>query len=197
MRAAPFDDPSNIQISKAEFRNMLRRILNSNKSTLSQEINTTSSTNVNNQITNEMNQIRSLNLDERKNFYLEHRINEQQAWYFKKSRENNKKQNIFFGIVILAQIIALCLVLIRIGFPDWKYWPTDTFLLTASLVLAWMQMKKFNELSSSYNLTAQEIGLIKEDIEDLNSEEEFSEFINNAELAFSREHTQWAARQSN
>jgi hypothetical protein len=197
MRAAPFDNYTNIQNSKSEFRDMLKRILNSNKSTLSKAINTAPDTDVNNQVTNEMNIIRSLSLNERKNFYLKYRIKEQQAWYFKKSLENKKKQNVFFGIVITVQTIAFGLVLIRIGFPDWKYWPTDTLLLIASLMLAWMQMKKFNELSSSYNLTAQEIGLIKEDIEDLNSEEEFSEFVNHAELAFSREHTQWAARQGN
>ena len=58
-----------------------------------------------------------------------------------------------------------------------------------------MQIKKFNELNSSYTLTAHEIGIIQTRLQDVEAEEEFSDFVNEAELAFSREHTQWVARQ--
>ena len=59
-----------------------------------------------------------------------------------------------------------------------------------------MQIKKFNELTSAYTLTAHEIGIIQGRLEEVDSEEDLSEFINEAELAFSREHTQWVARQN-
>jgi hypothetical protein len=58
-----------------------------------------------------------------------------------------------------------------------------------------MQIKKFSELSSAYSLTAHEIGIIEDRIDEADTEDEFSDFVNEAELAFSREHTQWLARQ--
>jgi hypothetical protein len=59
-----------------------------------------------------------------------------------------------------------------------------------------MQVKKFNELAAAYTVTAHETGLIKPKLEAVDSESDFSDFINDAELAFSREHTLWIARQS-
>ncbi|EBT7445580.1 SLATT domain-containing protein, partial [Salmonella enterica] len=53
---------------------------------------------------------------------------------------------------------------------------------------------KYNELAVSYFLTAHEIGDIKEQFNYISSENDFLEFVNNAEKAFSREHTQWLAR---
>jgi hypothetical protein len=55
-------------------------------------------------------------------------------------------------------------------------------------------MKRHSELTASYNLTAHEIGIIKGNAEAVETESEFSDFVNEAELAFSREHTQWVAR---
>ena len=70
-------------------------------------------------------------------------------------------------------------------------------MVAASAVLGWMQIKKFNELASAYTLTALEISLIEDKLREVETEAELSEFVNEAELAFSREHTQWVARQTN
>jgi len=45
------------------------------------------------------------------------------------------------------------------------------------------------------SLTAHEIGLLQTRLGTIDSEEKFSAFVNEAERAFSREHTQWVARQ--
>lgn len=65
----------------------------------------------------------------------------------------------------------------------------------ASAIIGWTQVKKFNELASSYTLTAHEIGIIQSKVHDAQDEDAFSDFVNEAEQAFSREHTQWVARQ--
>ncbi len=51
------------------------------------------------------------------------------------------------------------------------------------------------KLASAYSLTAHEIGIIESRLATDASENEWSGLVNEAELAFSREHTQWVARQ--
>ena len=78
--------------------------------------------------------------------------------------------------------------------PQFEYWPTDLLGSCAAALLAWIQAKRFGELSTSYNLAAHEIALIRERAADIREEREFSIFVGDAENAFSREHTHWAAR---
>jgi hypothetical protein len=59
-----------------------------------------------------------------------------------------------------------------------------------------MQVKKFNELAAAYTVAAHEIGLIRPKLDDVSTEAELSDFITDAELAFSREHTLWVARRT-
>jgi len=76
-------------------------------------------------------------------------------------------------------------------------WPTEVFVVTAGAVLTWMQVKRFRELASSYGLAAQEIGIIRGELDEVKTESEFIEFVKDSENAFSREHTQWIARKNN
>ena len=65
-----------------------------------------------------------------------------------------------------------------------------------SAIVRWIQIKKFYELAIAYNFTANEISIIETKLDSLNTEQEFSKFVNEAEQAFSREHTQWIARRN-
>lgn len=82
----------------------------------------------------------------------------------------------------------------RIIDPSLKWLPTEALAVAASSALGWMQIKRFNELATAYSLTSHEIGIIKSKFKSVNSAEELSKFVEDAESAFSREHTQWAAR---
>ncbi|EBB1220390.1 SLATT domain-containing protein [Salmonella enterica] len=72
--------------------------------------------------------------------------------------------------------------------------PTELITTIISALIGWVQIKKYNELSASYALTAHEIGLVKEQSYYISGEKDFLDFIRDAETAFSREHTQWQAR---
>lgn len=192
MKAAPFADAESLHMSKAEFRNMLKNIIRSNRE-LGDSMGAHQDTN--DQISFEMDQIRGLTVEERKNYYVANRIDEQRQWYVKKAAYNKKMHQRWFICLVIAQALAIICVLTRIAYPDWSYWPTDTLVLFASFCISWTQLKKFNELSSAYSLTAQEIAIIRGQYENIETEEQLSDFVNNAELAFSREHTQWIARQ--
>ncbi|HIF9455031.1 TPA: DUF4231 domain-containing protein [Photobacterium damselae] len=192
MRAAPFENAESVHIIKSEFRNLLNSILRTNRE-LGDYIGEHQDTN--DQITNEMDQVRALSVEERKRYYIKHRVDEQRLWYATKASYNKKMQRVWFTAIVIAQASAITCVLARIAYPNWTHWPTDTLVLIASFCISWTQLKKFNELSSAYSLTAQEIGIIKGQSDSILTEEDLSEFVNSAELAFSREHTQWVARQ--
>jgi len=87
------------------------------------------------------------------------------------------------------------MVLLHVKFVETTF-PVEPVIVLASAVLGWMQIKKFNELASAYALTAHEIGLAETVIADAKTEQDFSKAVNEVELVFSREHTQWIARQT-
>ncbi|PTM44680.1 uncharacterized protein DUF4231 [Sphingomonas aerolata] len=192
MRAEPFGDADTVQTVKAEFRNHLLEILKTNRfigdrmppDSLAKE-----------QIPDSMQYVRKLQLVDRKAFYLAHRIQEQREWYARKAGANKRAGRFWGKIGVFAYIVAIVLALTRIALPDWELWPIEPVLVFASAIIGWTQVKKFNELASSYALTAHEIGIIQGNIESVETEEALSDFINESERAFSREHTQWVARQ--
>lgn len=193
MHAAPFADGPSLQDARAEFRNQLYRTFDSNRAT-ADKIDPNWS--ADDQITGEMDHIRTFGLDERKKYYTAHRLNDQRTWYMRKAREDNRSARNWVIAAVAAYLLAFALVLARIKYPDWGFWGIGPIIVFASSAIGWMQVKKFNELAAAYTVTAHEIGFIKPKLDAVDSESDFSDFINDAELAFSREHTLWIARQS-
>ena len=146
------------------------------------------------QVTNFMLTMRANSLEERKQYYLKNRINEQSTWYAKKASYNKSQGKIWFGILIGAQAAAIILILLRIAYPEWGYLPTEMFVVGAGGALTWVQVKRFRELTAAYGITAHEIGIIKGEVAFIKTKEGFSNFVKDSENAFSREHTQWVAR---
>jgi len=126
---------------------------------------------------------------------LKFRVDDQRDWYVKKSEWNRKQARMGFWIIIFANTTAFCLAVISYFKPDWApHLPLESLLVIAGAVLTWTQTKKFQDLSSSYKLTASEITNFRENHPPIISEKSLSKFVKNSENAFSREHTQWAAR---
>ncbi|PWL16268.1 DUF4231 domain-containing protein [Falsochrobactrum shanghaiense] len=191
MRAEPFDDAKSSD-ARRDFRDLLSDVLKANHSIgdalsgleLGGE-----------QLPSAMQEMREKKLEERRAFYLLHRITDQQVWYQKKAKANSSAAQWWVAISCVAYGLGLVFILTRIVNPTFVGWPTEPLVVFASAAIGWTQIKKFNELAAAYTLTAQEIGLVKSRIEDAETAGEFSAAVNEAELAFSREHTQWAARQ--
>jgi hypothetical protein len=189
MRAHPFENSENIDVPVGELRNLLRDILRSNQG-IAESLHNEGSE----QITSAMLEIRGLSLNERIEYYIEQRIDDQRAWYSKKSKENKKALR-FWVFLIIAIYVATSVTLFSddLGLPLIQR-AFDPLLIIVTSMIGWIQIKRHGELISSYNLAAQEIGIIRGNSASITSEEEFSDFVNEAELAFSREHTQWTAR---
>jgi SMODS and SLOG-associating 2TM effector domain 3/SMODS and SLOG-associating 2TM effector domain 1 len=146
------------------------------------------------QITEEMNRIRDLSLPERKQAYAAGRIEDQLAWYVRKAESNRKTSSAFFWSLIVVNVMAVLCAILRIRFVDVRFWPTDALVAAAAGLMSWMQAKRFSGLAASYALAAHEIGIIHEQSSRPSTEDGFSDFVGDAENAFSREHTQWVAR---
>lgn len=191
MRADPYLDAGDVREVKARFRSRLQSVLNEHKDLSAHLGGPVSEAE---QITAKMCDVRRLTWQERISFYRKHRIDEQRSWYARKSGWNRRHGRYWFGALIACQSIAVFFVIMRVAYPHWGYWPFEVFVVASGSALTWMQVKRFRELSAAYALTAHEAGIVRGEIESVDSEQQLAQFIIDGENAFSREHTQWLAR---
>lgn len=189
MRSEPYDDPD--EQAKRSFLSDLRAILNQNRKA-TKELPGESATR--DAISEKMDLIRGMELPRRRSIYKKLRIEDQLNWYSQKAGINKGQNRKYFFLLVSLNIMALICVLSRISFPTWKYLPTQVFVVAAVSTVSWLQAKRFGELSTSYSLAAHEIAIISALVNDIKTEEDFSNFVSDTENAFSREHTQWVAR---
>lgn len=189
MRAEPYDCPD-IE-SRKKLLSDLQLILNQNRE-VTKELSDKSATH--DAINNKMELIKGMDLQGRKSIYKKLRIRDQLRWYTLKAAINRKENRRYFILLVVVNTMAVVCVLLRIGFPSWKYLPTQILAVCAASTVSWLQAKRFGELSTSYTLAANEIAIISVLADETQTEEDFSRFVSDTENAFSREHTQWVAR---
>lgn len=189
MRAHPFQDAASVEQPRAEFRDLLRDILRANQH-LSQNLYHSDA----DQVTDSMLDIRRLHLSERKDFYIKNRIDEQRRWYSRKSKENRRAFRSWVVVTVALYIVAAISINAEQLGLTYAVFAFDPLIVLVTSIIGWIQIKRHSELTASYNLTAHEIGIIRSNADSVRNESEFSDFVNEAELAFSREHTQWVAR---
>lgn len=191
MRCDPYLDAPDVRVVKSRFRARLKSILSEHKD-LAEHLGGTVSEQE--QITETMCEVRGLDWEQRANFYRTYRIDEQRSWYANKSAWNRKKGKFWFSVLIGCQALAVLFLILRVAYPDRWYWPADIFVVAAGSALTWIQVKRFKELAAAYGLTAHEIGVVRGELEQIDSEDKLAQFVSDSENAFSREHTQWLAR---
>lgn len=192
MQANPFDGDE--ARARAAFRNYLSEITTSNKHLGKQIVLAVVD---GPQVTDEMLTTRRLSLGERKALYEKERIKEQRDWYIRKVGIFRRQFRVWTAVCVLTYLGAFVGAIWRVANPDVSYLPIEALLVVASSTIGWIQIKKYNELASAYTLTAHEIGIASTHSAETMDEQQFSEFVNQTELVFSREHTQWVARQHN
>jgi hypothetical protein len=145
-------------------------------------------------ITNRMLEIRSLPVERRAEIYLSERINNQRRWYSSKAESNRKSAKRWFNAIMLAQTLALFSSLGAVAKPEFPVNLISIFAALAAALVAWVQLKRHQELANSYGLAAQELGFAAEQAKHIHTSEELSAFVLDSENAISREHTLWIAR---
>lgn len=150
----------------------------------------------NEQLPVELMNIRKLSKDERISMYKTERLEKQKKWYTDKTTENKKWTKISFAVIILAQVLAVISLILKIKF-EFEFSIAPILVTISTAFIAWLQLRRYQELSQSYLITATELSLIKSKINQVDTESDFSEFVDDSETAISREHTLWLARRDN
>ncbi len=146
------------------------------------------------QITDAMKQMRNLCFEERKRLYISERIDDQRKWYSGKAEANQKSVYWLFAAIVISQVLAVISAIAMVRWPELSMNPTSILITLATAFLAWMQMRRHQELAQSYGLAAQNLGFIHEQGIGIKTEDELSMYVVNSENAISREHTMWLAR---
>lgn len=192
MRADPYQDSPSIDSVTRQFIADLKVILGQNRS-LGEKL--ASDAPLMTPVTEMMKSVRALPVSERLAVYLRDRVEDQASWYGRRTRENRSRSRMLFWASVVLHGIAIIMLLIQIWKPSFRL-PVEVIATAASSVLTWLQAKKHNEQSASYALAAHEISLVRGEAVGISSETDLSDYVVNAETAFSREHTQWAARKN-
>lgn len=146
------------------------------------------------QVTQSMSDVINESLTNKKKLYLTKRIEDQRKWYSNKAKYNKIRSKRYLIVTCCAYITAIFLLFMRINEPTLNQLPIETLAVVVSSLIGWAQLRRFNDLASSYQLTAIELGIIKARFDGVKTFKALNEFVSDAESAFSREHTQWAAR---
>lgn len=190
MRAEPFADTSDSKNAQA-FRHLLSELLRQN-AVLANDLSVTGRDL--DQITSGMRERLSRSFGEAKDGYLRERIRDQLSWYQSKAQFNRRAAKRTLRWIIAAYSVAIILLVFAVMNPEVRFLPIETFAVLASGIVGWSELRRFNELASTYSLTSHEVSIIESRATDISNPSELARFVSDAENAFSREHTQWAAR---
>ncbi len=188
MRCPPYHKTD--KEAETAFRRTLRRLLDQHEAVVARMGANSDA----DEITPAMRGVRAKSLDERKSLYFSERVEQQRNWYRVKATANRKAYERWIAICIAIYVAAVASVIIRAAWPDWEWSPTEVFIILASALLGWMQMKKFSELAASYTLAAHQTGFMDGPLEDATTEEDFASMVKDAEVYFSREQSDWVAQ---
>ncbi len=143
------------------------------------------------QISSPMRQIRAKSFEQRRAIYRDGRIEDQRSWYSQKSAANATSRKRWFLAALVTQVIGILTGLLIVA-DIVKFDSIGLLAAIAATMTSWSQAKQFSNLSTAYGITAQELASIKSEIGSV-AEEEWSNFVGQAEEAISREHTLWRA----
>lgn len=177
--------------AKSRFVNRIKEIVNE-----FQDLSKVMDTEILNQeiITSKMLELRCLPMKERKDYYINNRIVDQQSWYSQKAKWNKQRYNLWFWVIIGSQFLALLSIFILINYPASNFNAVGFLTTIASSAISWLQIKKYQEQKQAYTTAVEELNFIKELSYRVATEEQLSGFVLDSENAISREHTLWLAQ---
>lgn len=143
-------------------------------------------------ITDWMKQLRALPLHDRQTAYERHRVRDQQEWYRTRAGGHKRTLDRWTTALFVIEAIGLLGAVLRI----WGVWRLDLLGFagaSAAALAAWIQTNQYRTLHSAYVVTALELSSLRDKVFAPTTEEEWAQFVEESEKAFSREHTLWKA----
>lgn len=147
------------------------------------------------QVTSGMRRLRSLPLEERKAAYRKRRIEDQRQWYANKADWNRKRADWYQAGLVAIELAAfgMALLIALLGLT------VSVYSLLAALAVAgvgWLQIKQHRLVADAYAIASHELAAINSTFDSVDGEDDWEEFVDQAEGAISREHTLWLASNS-
>ena len=150
------------------------------------------------QITGWMRHTRAQPLEKRKEIYQHFRIDDQFNWYGARAdhayRTGRNWSFAVLGLECLGVLLAILSVL-ELDLLD-DVTPGALLGVVGSLIAAaaaWTQARQYGNLASAYSTAQLELSTISDMLPVQREESDWSEFVDSAEGAISREHTTWRA----
>jgi len=178
MKADPYGEEEELADVDTQFAEDLRGILREGNTPPAV---TNASASMGDQITATMREVRNLPTGERWRTYKRQRIDDQRRWYSKKASKNRGQKTSIFISVVVAQIVALIFAITTIVKPTISFDPTGIIATLATALLAWLQVKRYEELSKSYSVAAQDLGMVADEANEVNTEKQLTDFVADAE----------------
>lgn len=145
-------------------------------------------------ITQKMSTVRALTIEDRLETYVQCRIVDQRNWYGAKARKSAQKEQLSFVLMQSCQLISIGIAIFSIFTQHVTSGSVGVLATLSGCILAWLQVKKYQETAQSYSIAYEELGLIEALSHTIRNELELDAFVRDAENAVSREHTLWIAK---
>ncbi|MEV0764247.1 DUF4231 domain-containing protein [Nocardia sp. NPDC050435] len=145
-------------------------------------------------VTSGMETLRGSAFDDRKGAYIEQRTRAQQSWYAEKASVARRSAKFWRVLLVIAELIGLIAATLRtVGAIRF-----DLLGIIAALVgagSAWLAVRQHSAKAAAYSTAANELAIQVGRLADT-VESGWSEAVNDAEEAISREHALWLASRS-
>lgn len=146
------------------------------------------------QISARMRAVRDSTLLERRDTYVSERLSNQIEWYEKKAKQNREKAESWNSASLGFQVVALLAAIALVATPMGGLNLIGVLGSLAAAATAWSQLGRYDELSKSYVLAAQELRIVKDLAENVAIQGDLDDIVRDGEGAISREHTMWVAK---
>jgi len=144
-----------------------------------------------------MEKIRNADWQTRKQEYLQQRLEPERIWYEANARRASSESERWLWAVIAVQVLALFFAVVP---PSWHvalFNPVTLLSMIASIITAWSQAKRHDEVAHSYASVAQILGDLQgmADIEAKDAAS-FANFVIKVEDAIAKERAHWLIKKN-
>ena len=143
-----------------------------------------------------MTNIRGMSFSRRREQYLLSRLRDQKQWYSTSASTNSRRASHSFLAVVLLQATAVLYSISRISSASLTIDLVPLLMTLAASVIAWSNLKRYQELGHTYSCAAQELADHETLAANVNDESTFIDIVSQTEGIISREHTIWSIRRN-
>lgn len=140
-------------------------------------------------ITDRMRELRGYTFAERRQGYLEHRIQDQQRWYATKSKQHRRRGRRLRAIALMLEVAGIAAALAK-AFNAINFDLAGVVAASIAGIAAWTSARQDDRVSTAYATSSNELALIAENIRNA-GENDWGAAVSDAEAVINREHALW------